>query len=167
MQNKNPELSLDLSNYSSPISTLFEQPRNAAEWEQFVLTQDQIEFFRDNGYLSGIKILNHKQVDALNEELVRLQHGNKEDRKLFYHYESNESEDPNKVLFHAIVINAMGHDTMRNTAGYERLDALSSFPDMPQDRLLTSRFFPLLIDDRDPAMKALTDNIPTIKTKTY
>jgi ectoine hydroxylase-related dioxygenase (phytanoyl-CoA dioxygenase family) len=31
-----------------------------------------------------------------------LQIGSQADRELFYHYESNESEDPNKVLFHAI-----------------------------------------------------------------
>ena len=66
----------------------------------------------------------------------------------------------------AVVINAMGHNTLGNTAGYNRLDALSGFPDMPQDKLLNSRFFPMLLDNEDPAMKALVDNIPTIKPRT-
>src|SRR3954454_11368843 len=102
MQNMASEVSSDLSNYSSPVSNLFEQPQHAADWEQYVLSDEQVEFFKENGFISGIKILSDKQVDALNEELVRLQSGSNEDRKLFYHYESNESEDPNKVLFHAI-----------------------------------------------------------------
>jgi ectoine hydroxylase-related dioxygenase (phytanoyl-CoA dioxygenase family) len=317
MQNKNAEVLVDLSNYSSPISNLFEQPRNVAEWEQYVLSKEQIDFFKENGYLSGVKILDEKQVDALNKELVRLQSGNKEDKELFYHYESNESEDPNKVLFHAIgawrvtpgfhdliwspafrmaayqllgqpfrlfhdqlfckpakhggvvawhqdfsywtftkpmqhltcwiglddasvengclyyvpgshkwgllpvtglagdmdavkkvldadqqvtfekkaanelkkgyasfhhplmmhgsyandsersrravVINGMGHDTLGNTVGYERLDALSGFPPMEQDQSLNSRFFPLLFDDKNPEIKELIISIPVVK----
>ena len=50
----------DLSNFGNPISTLFEQPKNATEWEQYVLSKEQVEFFNENGYLSGIKILNDK-----------------------------------------------------------------------------------------------------------
>jgi ectoine hydroxylase-related dioxygenase (phytanoyl-CoA dioxygenase family) len=306
----------DLANYSSPVSNLFEQPKNAAEWEQYVLSKEQIDFFKENGYLSGVKILEENQVDALNIELTRLQIGSNEDRKLFYHYESNESEDPNKVLFHAIgawrvtpgfhdliwspayrmaayqllgqpirlfhdqlfckpakhggvvawhqdfsywtftkpmqhltcwigldnaniengclyyvpgshkwgllpitglagdmdavktvldadqqvtfekkfanelargyasfhhplmmhgsyanssersrravVINAMADGTLGNTASYERLEALASFPPMPQDQILDSQFFPKLFPDQDPEMQALIDNIPTI-----
>lgn len=102
MKSINNTSTLDLANYSNPISKLFEQPKNASEWEQYMLSNEQIEFFKENGYLSGIKILDEKQVEALNTELVRLQSGDKADRDLFYHYESNESEDPNKVLFHAI-----------------------------------------------------------------
>ena len=307
---------LDLANYSSPIGHLFEQPKTATEWEQYVLAQEQIDFFKENGYLSGIRILTEQQVDALNVELVRLQSGRPEDKALFYHYESNESEDPDKVLFHAIgawrvtagfhdliwapayrmaayqllgqpfrlfhdqlfckpakhggvvawhqdfsywtftkpmqhltcwiglddanvdngclyyipeshkwgllpitglagdmdavrqvldadqalafekrfanelpkgyasfhhplmmhgsyanssgrsrravVINSMGQDTMGNTVGYERLDALGHFPPMPQDQLLSSQFFPKLFPDRDDDIQHLINSIPTI-----
>lgn len=307
---------LDLANYNSPIGHLFQQPKNAAEWEQYVLSREQIDFFKENGYLSGIRILTEQQVDALNAELVRLQSGHPEDRDLFYHYESNESEDPDKVLFHAIgawrvtsgfhdliwapayrmaayqllgqpfrlfhdqlfckpakhggvvawhqdfsywtftkpmqhltcwiglddanidngclyyipgshkwgllpitglagdmeavkqildaeqmlafenkfanqlakgyasfhhpltmhgsyanssersrravVINSMGQDTMGNTAGYERMDALGHFPPMPQDQLLSSKFFPKLFPDRDNDIQRLIASIPTI-----
>ena len=92
----------DLANYNHPISAIFEQPKNAKEWEQYMLTEDQISFFRKNGFVNGIKILNEEQVDALNAELVSLQALNEDQRALFYHYDSNESEDPDKVLFHAI-----------------------------------------------------------------
>lgn len=94
--------STDLSNYNNPVSDLFKQPSTPEEWEQYVLSQDQLDSFKEKGFLSGIKILEEYQVDILNKELEKLQEANSEQKKLFYHYESNESEDPNKVLFHAI-----------------------------------------------------------------
>ena len=92
----------DLSNYSSPIADLFEQPKTAKEWEQYMLTAEQVASFQEQGFVSGIKILTDEQVGILNEELVKLQSVNEEEKKLFYHYESNEAEDPDKILFHAI-----------------------------------------------------------------
>lgn len=92
----------DLSNYSGPMADLFEQPKTAKEWEQYMLTGEQVALFREQGFVSGIKILTDEQVGILNEELVKLQTVNEEEKKLFYHYESNEAEDPDKVLFHAI-----------------------------------------------------------------
>ncbi|HKO79433.1 MAG TPA: phytanoyl-CoA dioxygenase family protein [Chitinophagaceae bacterium] len=92
----------DLSNYSSPIADLFEQPKTAKEWEQYMLSAEQVASFQEYGFVSGIKILTDEQVSILNEELVKLQSVNEEEKKLFYHYESNEAEDPDKILFHAI-----------------------------------------------------------------
>ncbi|NML40376.1 phytanoyl-CoA dioxygenase family protein [Chitinophaga sp. G-6-1-13] len=92
----------DFANYSMPVSDLFQQPSTAAEWEQYMLTEEQIKSFCENGFISGIRILSEEQVDVLNTELVTLQAAGPEKKKLFYHYESNESEDPDKVLFHAI-----------------------------------------------------------------
>lgn len=92
----------DLAEFSSPISNIFQQPTTAADWEQYVLSKEQVNFFQENGYLSGIKIMTEEQVNLLNEELVKLQSVSEEEKKHFYHYESNESEDPTKVLFHAI-----------------------------------------------------------------
>ena len=62
----------------------------------------------------------------------------------------------------AVVINAMGHNTQGNTAGYHRLDALSTFPAMPQDQQLNSRFFPLLFDVKDPRLETLLNKIPVL-----
>lgn len=95
-------LSFDLADYSSPVANLFHQPSGAKEWEQYMLTEAQVKSFEENGFISGIKILTDEQVDILNNELVKLQSVSPQERKLFYHYESNESEDPDKVLFHAI-----------------------------------------------------------------
>jgi ectoine hydroxylase-related dioxygenase (phytanoyl-CoA dioxygenase family) len=102
MKSSNSKLAIDLSEYSQPINQMFIQPKTAKEWEQYMLTEEQISFFEKNGYVSGIKIMSGEQVDMLNNELVRLQSPTEEEKKLFYHYESNESEDPKKVLFHAI-----------------------------------------------------------------
>lgn len=81
---------------------MFKQPQTPEEWKQYVLSDDQIKFYEENGFLSGIKILTEEQVDILNKELEKLQNLSEEERKLFYHYVSNEAEDPTKVLFHAI-----------------------------------------------------------------
>ena len=91
-----------LADHGGPIADIFEQPKSAKEWEQYMLTDEQVRSFERDGYIQGIKILTGEQVDRLNSELVKLQSIDPEGKKLFYHYESNESEDPDKVLFHAI-----------------------------------------------------------------
>lgn len=67
-----------------------------------MLSDEQVAAFKKDGFIKGIKILSEEQVNLLNAELIKLQSLNEADKKLFYHYESNESEDPDKVLFHAI-----------------------------------------------------------------
>lgn len=96
------KLNHDLADYSCPVANMFEQPKTAAEWKQYMLTEEQVALFKEQGFINGIRILTDEQVDILNEELAKLQVVNEEDKKLFYHYESNEAEDPDKVLFHAI-----------------------------------------------------------------
>lgn len=102
MKDLKSKLSNDLASYSYPVSSMFEQPKNAKDWEQYMLTEEQIQFYNKNGFVNGIKIMTEEQVDVLNEELTKLQSLTAEEKELFYHYEANESEDPEKVLFHAI-----------------------------------------------------------------
>ena len=99
---KNSQSTSDLSHKGNPISEMFKQPQSAKEWEQYKLTEEQIVSFKKDGYISGIKILNEEQVEILREELATYQSLSEEERSLFYHYENNESEDPDKVLFHAL-----------------------------------------------------------------
>ena len=91
----------DLSLEHHPVSSLFPavNPRTAAEYE---LRSEQVDFFREFGYLTGVRILSDQQVAALGQELARLLDPSPEDRELFYEYHSNESSDPNHVLFHAL-----------------------------------------------------------------
>lgn len=62
----------DLSIHHRPIGSLFPEldPRAAA---QYKLRQEQIEFFHEYGYLSGIPVLSDEQVEELRQELARLQ----------------------------------------------------------------------------------------------
>jgi hypothetical protein len=102
MKEIKPRFHFDLANYSSPIADLFEQPKSAKEWAPYMLSEEQVRLFHEQGFISGIQILTNEQVNLLNQELEKFQCIGGEEKKLFYHYESNESEDPDKVLFHAI-----------------------------------------------------------------
>jgi ectoine hydroxylase-related dioxygenase (phytanoyl-CoA dioxygenase family) len=92
----------DLSQYSHPVSDLFASPSTAEEWDRYRLSDAQIEFFHENGYLQGVRILNHAQVDALRAELDQLMDPSHDGHDLFHEYHSNESTDPNRIVFHAL-----------------------------------------------------------------
>ena len=91
----------DLSVEHRPISSLFPEVNNRTMAE-YALHPEQVAFFREHGYLSGIRVLSGEQVEALRLELSGLLHASPEVRELFYEYNSNESTDPNHVLFHAL-----------------------------------------------------------------
>jgi hypothetical protein len=92
----------DLSAYHYPLTSLFAKPSTRGEWEKYRLSESQIEFYREHGYVSGIRMLDERQVDALLDELATLANPTHPAQKLFYEYHSNESADPTKVLFHAL-----------------------------------------------------------------
>lgn len=92
----------DLSTVHELISDMFHWPKNKAEWEQYKLTQDQIDFFNENGYLGGIKMLEPAQIEKLREELAALTEKDHPGHDLFYEFHSNESGDSNTILFHSL-----------------------------------------------------------------
>lgn len=92
----------DLSNHHSPIGNLFIAPKTIEEWQQYRLTDDQIEFFQTNGYLAGIRLLNDEQIEALRAELADLSDPNHSGNDLFYEFHTNESTDLSTALFHAL-----------------------------------------------------------------
>lgn len=92
----------DLSVYHHPIGSLFRLPGTREEWQQYRLSDEQIAFFHENGYLPGIRILTDEQVEQLREELDTLMDSSHPWHHLFYEYHSNESKDPNTILFHAL-----------------------------------------------------------------
>src|SRR5215813_7577927 len=92
----------DLSKAHRPLLNLFDQPATKAEWEALRLSAQQFEFYHENGYVAGIPMLNEEQVDLLRDELSKLINESHPDRELFYEYNSNESADPARVLFHAL-----------------------------------------------------------------
>lgn len=92
----------DLSRNHNSIGTLFSQPRTAEEWRYYRLSDEQVQFYRENGYLAGIRLLNDDQIEALRKELAELVDPGHPGNELFYEFNSNESADPKKILFHAL-----------------------------------------------------------------
>ncbi|MET2986510.1 phytanoyl-CoA dioxygenase family protein [Aureibaculum conchae] len=92
----------DLADYHQLLTDLFKQPQSHEDWEQFRLSDEQVAHFHEYGYVSGIKLLDENQVDFLNEQLVEVMNPNHPAHHLFYEYHSNESNDPNSVLFHSL-----------------------------------------------------------------
>ncbi len=91
----------DLSIHHKPVSNfLFSLP--PARSRSSRLSNEQLEFFHENGYLTGIRLLSDEQVETLRAELAELIDPNHPGHDLFYEFHSNESKDPAKVLFHAL-----------------------------------------------------------------
>jgi ectoine hydroxylase-related dioxygenase (phytanoyl-CoA dioxygenase family) len=95
-------MSTDLSKRHELVSSLFTIPQTHDAWEQYRLTDDEVKFFHENGYLPGIKILDDAQVEALRAEVADLANPKCDGHELFYEYHSNESASPETVLFHAL-----------------------------------------------------------------
>jgi len=109
----------DLSNYHRPLTPLFRQPADKAEWQSYTLSRDQIDFFQQHGYLAGIRLLNDEQTEKLRRELAELMDPDHPAHDLFYEFHSNESTDPQTVLFHALGawrISRSFHDLLWNPA---------------------------------------------------
>lgn len=109
----------DLANTHHLISDMFEWPTTKEEWEEYRLTDEQVAHFHREGYLSGIKILNEPQIEILRDELEELLDPSHPGHHLFYEYHSNESEDPNSILFHSLGhwrITKGFHDVLWNPA---------------------------------------------------
>jgi ectoine hydroxylase-related dioxygenase (phytanoyl-CoA dioxygenase family) len=91
----------DLSNYHFPLTEIF--PRLTGQnFDEFSLSGEELEFFRENGYLAGVKILDDEQIEGLRRELEKLMRPGQAENPLFYEFNFNESADPAKRLFHAL-----------------------------------------------------------------
>jgi ectoine hydroxylase-related dioxygenase (phytanoyl-CoA dioxygenase family) len=92
----------DLSRRHDLVGGLFAPPRSRTEWERYRLSDEQVRFFHEQGYLAGIRILSDEQVDRLRTELQELFDPKHPGNELFHEFHSNESPDPSRVLFHAL-----------------------------------------------------------------
>lgn len=88
----------DLSFFSCPIGDFLESENEGG----MQLPTDDVEFFKESGFLSGIPILNSYQLEALKTSLSDLMMSGQESNPLFYEYNRNESSDDDSVLFHAL-----------------------------------------------------------------
>ena len=55
----------DLSTVHKLISGIFKTPQTREDWEQYKLSEEQIAFFNENGYLPNVKMLDEKQIEFL------------------------------------------------------------------------------------------------------
>lgn len=118
----------DLSRHHNLVGNIFSQPGTAEEWMQYRLTDEQVKFYQENGYLAGIRLLNDEQIELLRNELDELVDPVHPGNGLFYEFNSNESADPAKILFHAL-------GAWRVTPGFHDLLWNSAFC-MPASQLL-------------------------------
>ncbi len=89
----------DLSQIHQPIGTLFPKLEAA---DAYRLSQEQVKHFEEQGYVAGIRLCDDAQVEALREAQARLTDVSHPKHSLFYEYHSNESSNPDTVLFHAL-----------------------------------------------------------------
>ena len=109
----------DLSTQHEPITELFPRAEAPGIHGRLRLSDEQVAFYRENGYVSGVRILTDAQVDVLCEQLEDLFDPNHEGHELWHEYHTNESGDPNSVLFHALGawrIKPAFHDALWNPA---------------------------------------------------
>lgn len=92
----------DLSKVHHLIGNLFKWPSSKEEWQQYELSDEQVEQFNTNGFLSGVRLLDDVQVEKIREELAEIADPKHEGHELFYEFHSNESTDPATILFHAL-----------------------------------------------------------------
>jgi len=92
----------DLSKVHQLVSDIFRIPVSKDEWKQYMLSDEQIDFFNTNGYLAGVKMLDTDQVERLRNELTEIANPNHPGHDLYYEFHSNESSDPSTILFHAL-----------------------------------------------------------------
>lgn len=89
----------DLSHVHEPLGSIFSLELPEPETS---LNSEQIRFFHENGFISGIRILDQGQIAALRTELACLMEHDQAANPLFYEYHHNESKDASMTLFHAL-----------------------------------------------------------------
>jgi len=101
------------------VSDLFRWPKTAAEWEPYRLSREQLDFFEEYGYLANVRMFDDRQMEVLREELLEIMDPSHPGHHLYYEFASNESTDPETVIFHALGawrITAGYHDILWNPA---------------------------------------------------
>ena len=95
-------MTVDLSTRHELVGDLFELPESLGDWDRYRLSDEQVAFYHEQGYLAGVRILTDEQIARLREELSDLLKPEHPGRELWYEYYANESAQPDKVLFHAL-----------------------------------------------------------------
>ena len=92
----------DFSELHAPTGALGALPPHEQDWQQYRLRSEQVEAFHRDGFLTGVQVLDDDQVEALCAELAALMQPSYPSHELFHEYHSNESSNPDTILFHAL-----------------------------------------------------------------
>jgi ectoine hydroxylase-related dioxygenase (phytanoyl-CoA dioxygenase family) len=92
----------DLSRCHRPVSGLFDPQHRQQDREAFRLEAGQLAFFREHGYVAGIRVLEEQQAEHLRNELETFFQEDHAGFEYWHEYHRNESADPGHVLFHAL-----------------------------------------------------------------
>jgi ectoine hydroxylase-related dioxygenase (phytanoyl-CoA dioxygenase family) len=95
-------MSVDLSTRHDLVGDLLQLPKRPAEWNRYKLSDEQVAFYHEQGYLAGVRILDDEQIAKLRAELAAFFQPQHPGHELWYEYHTNESAQPDKVLFHAL-----------------------------------------------------------------
>ncbi len=62
----------DLSLQHTLVCNLFVRPTTQVEWNQYRLSDEQVAFYHEHGYLCGVKMFDDRQIEQLRSELNSL-----------------------------------------------------------------------------------------------
>jgi ectoine hydroxylase-related dioxygenase (phytanoyl-CoA dioxygenase family) len=96
------DMERDLSYHGAPLGALFDVPPRLEDSARYRISDEQVAFFRENGFLTGIRVLDQRQLEMLRAELSSLLDAEHPDADLLYEHNRNESADPSKRLFHCL-----------------------------------------------------------------
>lgn len=99
---KSATTNADLAEFHSPVGPLLNSSQGRSASLEYSLSADQLAFFHEFGFVSGVQILNAQQIEQLRQELAGIMGPDHPGHHLFHEFHSNESPDPNRVLFHAL-----------------------------------------------------------------
>jgi hypothetical protein len=92
----------DYSTIHSLAGNLFHWPTSKEEWESYRLSEEQVVSYHENGFLGNVKLLDDRQIEILRNELEEVADAKHPGHHLFYEFHSNESQEPERILFHAL-----------------------------------------------------------------
>ena len=93
----------DFSELHTPTGALGPPPAHKQDWQQYRLSDEQVKTFHRDGFLASVQVLDDHQVETLCAELTGLMEPSAyPSHELFHEYHSNESNNPNTILFHAL-----------------------------------------------------------------
>lgn len=108
---ENIHISRDLVDYHHSIANMFVQSKKTKEWESYMLTEEQIASLKKEAFDKKVANELPKGYASFQDPLTM--HGTY----------ANTSEPPRR----ATVMNTMSCDTLGNTEGYYRFNALHTF----------------------------------------